>query len=137
MWQHPSGAWWFPRWLRVRVVSRKTDGTAVANIGETRLEVALERCACGVEFATHKNASKRQCKSCDQQQRADDQRNRRLKRRRPALHTQCARCGAQMDAQRTTKQYCSGACRTATMRLRRMDRATETAPPAGIAEART
>lgn len=121
-----------PRWIPVRIVSTGEE-TLVAHRDapddEHTRSVLLKDCACGGWYAVRASVKREEphrCRACDRKALSDAQRERRQRKRQRRLKPACVRCGVALEAERTTKRYCSPACRVAAHR---------SAPPA-VAEGR-
>ena len=120
MWEAPGGGFWFPRWIRVAVLSREDSKCQVTALywNTDPFDVAIRRCSCGVEFGVLGRGLPAHCGSCDRERLAERQRERRKERRKSTLQVRCVNCGSELSAQRGTRKYCSGRCRTAASRSR-------------------
>jgi hypothetical protein len=119
-----NGSYYFPRWLSVQIERRVPNGKAwgclVGFKPHDPVELTIHRCRCGNEFATrHYTFVIPLCRACDRQKLTERQRRSRARRRARKLRNSCVLCGNPLDAARTTKKFCSGACRTADLRQRR------------------
>jgi len=118
------GYFYSPRWIAV-TVSRDEHGQTVAAPEEPRRaepwHVDVFRCECGQEYAVEHGARAQtpRCRICENAQRAAEQRRRRARSRPLAIA--CMVCGAPLSARRSSRKYCSPACRQRAHRKRGVD----------------
>ena len=124
-----DGGLYSPRWYRVTVCTDE-HSHAFATAADFRCRhldgneaerVDIIRCECGHEYAVvHRaNVLTPRCRVCDNAQRAIEQRRRRARAR--TLATACTVCGAPLSARRSSRKYCSPACRQRAHRHRSID----------------
>jgi hypothetical protein len=117
----------YPRWIKVELVEDvRRPGIArvvhglVPTDGE-EIEVRLCRCSfpdCASVYAlfNRPGADPDRCRQCDRAYLTSRQRYHRLVNRQHRVRRQCSHCGRPMEAERTSKRYCSTACRVAAHR---------------------
>ena len=135
-----------PRWFAVTVWSDEQGHTFATPDGfkvDSPWCVDMVRCECGREYVERHGvrrnvhgwvldtALKPRCRACDNAQRAAEQLRRRARAR--TLATACAVCGAQLSARRSSRKYCSPACR---QRVHRQRSAEHSATQEGATGAR-
>ena len=121
--------WWAPRWYAI-TVWRDEHGHTFATPVDFRLRdrgndgpkrVDTIHCECGQEYAVEHGARVQtpRCRICENAQRAAEQRRRRARGRTLAIA--CMVCGAPLSARRSSRKYCSPACRQRAHRKRGVD----------------
>ncbi len=115
--------YWGPRWLAVTVWHDEHDH-AFATPEDFQIDepwhVGVVRCReCSQEYAVRQRVLWPRCRSCENAQRAAQQRARRARARTLAIA--CTVCGAPLSARRSSRKYCSSACRQRAHRQRGVD----------------
>ncbi len=111
---------WRPRWIAVTVSRDEQDhvfATPEGYLQGQAWRVDVHRCKCGHEYVERHGSDRTpRCRLCENAQRAAEQRRRRARAR--TLATACTVCGAPLSARRSSRKYCSPACRQRAHRQR-------------------